>query len=333
MVTSRDVARLAGVSQATVSRVLHDNPKVDEERRRRVLEALAQTGYVANAHARAMRMNRTGIIGVVAGHITNPFYPELIDSLAAALTQKAQRMILWTSSDSSEPAAIDAVRGRAVDGLIFTTATSESQVLRAAIDARAPIVLVNRSLDGAPCDQVTSDNVSGGGMVADYFVRSGHSRVAVIGGDAIISTGQERRAGFMAKLRELGIDIPAAMAPMTDFSHAAGRAAALALLRSNNRPTAVFCVNDLLAFGVLDAVRESGLSVPADLWVVGYDDVEMARWEAFNLTTVRQPTNEMARLVVQMLLHRLREPGRPFAHRRFAAELIIRESTQATEAA
>jgi LacI family transcriptional regulator len=327
MVTSRDVARLAGVSQATVSRVLHNNPNVDEQRRRRVQEALASTGYVANAHARAMRTNRTGAIGVVTGHITNPFYPELIDSLAAALTQANQRMILWTSGNSGEPAAIDAIRSRAVDGVIFTTATSESAALRAAIDIRAPIVLVNRSIDRAPCDQVTSDNVNGARMVADYFVRGGHSRVAVVGGDAVISTGRDRRAGFLERLDELGVNVPDMMAPMTEFSHAAGYAAGTALLRSKARPTAIFCVNDLLAFGVLDAARERKLSVPGDLWVVGYDDVGMASWKAFDLTTVRQPTDQMARVVVEMLLRRIKEPGQPVEHRRFGTEMIIRGSS------
>jgi LacI family transcriptional regulator len=327
MVTSRDVARVAGVSQATVSRVLHNDPRVGVERRHRVLEALKSTGFVANTHARAMKTRRTGTIGVVAGGITNPFYPELIDSIAKALYVSNQQMVLWTSGESGEPAAVEAIRSGAVDGVIFTTATDESDALSAALTKGAPIVLVNRSIEGAPCDQVTSDNALGGRLVARHFLQGGHRRVAVVGGDSTISTGRERRAGFLAHLKEAGVSIAEGMTPEATFTHAAGREAGLSILQSPSRPTAIFCVNDLLAFGVLDAATEIGISVPSQLWVAGYDDVEMASWRAFDLTTIRQPTDEMARVVVGLLLRRLGESSVPIAHQRFGTELIVRGST------
>ena len=327
MVTSRDVARVAGVSQATVSRVLHDDPRVGADLRHRVVKALESTGFVANTHARAMKTHRTGTIGVVAGGITNPFYPELIDSIVKALHLANQRMVLWTSGDSGEPAAVEAIRSGAVDGVIFTTATDESDALGAALAKRAAIVLVNRSVEGASCDQVTSDNALGGRLVARHFLRHGHTMVAVLGGDEAISTGRERRAGFLAQLREEGVPIAEGMTPEATFTHEAGRAAGMSMLRSSSRPSAVFCVNDLLAFGVLDAAAELGIAVPSQLWVAGYDDVEMASWSVFNLTTIRQPTDEMATVAVGLLLRRLNDPDVLVEHRRFDTELIVRGST------
>jgi LacI family transcriptional regulator len=331
MVTSRDVARVAGVSQATVSRVLHNNPNVGEDIRLRVLKAFEDTGYVANTQARAMRTRRTGIIGVVTGQITNPFYPELIDALATSLNETGQRMILWTTGGSSEPGAVDAIRSGAVDGVIFTTATGESEALNEAIRRRAPLVLTNRSIAGAPCDQVTSDNVTGGGTIANYFLSYGHTNVAVVGGPETISTGRERQAGFVAALEEAGVRIPLRRTPAAaTFLHEAGMEIGMKLLRARDRPTAIFCVNDLLAFGVLDAARRLGIGVPDDLWVAGYDDVEMASWPSFDLTTVRQPTDAMAKVVVAMLLRRISSDAPlPFEHRRFVSELVVRSSTGA----
>jgi LacI family transcriptional regulator len=327
MVTSRDVAQLAGVSQATVSRVLHGNPNVDEGRRRRVLEALAATGYVVNASARAMRTSRTGTVGVVAGRITNPFYPELIDAIGRELTIAGTRMILWTAGGSSEPAAVDAIRGGAVDGVILTTATSESVSLKAAVDRHAPIVLVNRSIAGGSCDQVTSDNVAGGRLVADYFLKHGHTKIAMIGQNDASSTSRHRREGFVERLGEAGIQAHHGPKLMAEFSHAVGRRVGLELLSRKDRPTALFCADDQLAFGALDAARELKLSVPGDLWVVGYDDVEMAAWSSFDLTTVRQPIADMAQAAVSMLRRRITQPDRPTEHRCFDPKLIIRGSS------
>jgi LacI family transcriptional regulator len=330
MVTSRDVARLANVSQATVSRVLHNSPSVSEDIRLRVLSAFKETGYVANVHARAMRTRRTGIIGVVTGHIVSPFYfyPELIEAIGASLDAAGQRMILWTTGNSSEPVAVDTIQSGAVDGVIFTTATSESEALKAAITKGAPIVLTNRSIEGAPCDQVTTDNVSGGRLVARHFLEGGHTKLAVIGGQGVISTIRQRRAGFLAGAAEGDVKLPARWDPPTDYTYAAGREIGMELLSAKDRPTAIFCVNDLLAFGVLDAARRLRIAVPDELWVAGYDDVEIASWPAFDLTTVRQPTSAMAQVAVEMLLRRIgNNKAGPFEHRQFLSELVHRGST------
>ena len=218
--TSRDIARIAGVSQSTVSRVLQNRGNVEESTRQRVLKALEDTGYVPNLQARAMRMRRSGLVGVVTGRITNPFYPELLDGLARALAAADLRMALWTSDEpASSTVAVQAIQGGAVDGLIFTTATPYDPALRQAVSQRLPIVLVNRSISGLHCDQVTSDNVGGGRLVAEYFLAHGHADVAVVGGNDLISTGRETPAGVRRRLRRARDRDPCATVSPSATSH------------------------------------------------------------------------------------------------------------------
>jgi LacI family transcriptional regulator len=326
--TSRDVARIAGVSQTTVSRVLQNRGNVEESTRQRVLKALQDTGYVPNLQARAMRMRRSGLVGVVTGRITNPFYPELLDGLAQALAAVDLRMALWASDEpASSAVAVQAIQGGAADGLIFTTATPHDPALTHAVSQRLPIVLVNRSISGLQCDQVTSDNVGGGRLVAEYFLAHGHTDVAVVGGNDLISTGQERRQGFVAAFAERGIQIPQDRQPECDFTHDAARSVGLELLGGERPPTAVFCVNDLIAFGVQDAAHRLGRAMPDELWVAGYDDIPMASWDRIDLTSVRQPIRSLAKVAVETLVKRIQEPDGPYEHRRFTAELAVRGST------
>ncbi len=326
--TSRDIARIAGVSQTTVSRVLQNRGNVQESTRQRVLKALQDTGYVPNLQARAMRMRRSGLVGVVTGRITNPFYPELLDGLAQALAAVDLRMALWASDEpASSTVAVQAIQGGAVDGLIFTAATPNDPALKQAVSQRLPIVLVNRSISGLHCDQVTSDNVGGGRLVAEYFLAHGHTDVAVVGGNDLISTGRERRKGFVGAFAEHGIEIPAHRQPECDFTHDAARFAGLELLGGESPPTAVFCVNDLVAFGLQDAAHRLGIAMPDGLWVAGYDDIPMASWDRIDLTSVRQPIESLARVAVETVVKRIKNPDEPYEHRRFGAELAVRGST------
>jgi LacI family transcriptional regulator len=326
--TSRDIARIAGVSQTTVSRVLQNRGYVEAGTRQRVLQALEDTGYVPNLRARAMRMRRSGLVGVVTGRITNPFYPELLDGLAQAISAADLRMALWASDeDASSTVAVQAIQGGAVDGLIFTTATADDPALKQAVTQRLPIVLVNRSIPELACDQITSDNLGGGRLVAEYFFAHGHTDVAVVGGNDLISTGRERRQGFVEALAEHGIEIPTRWMPECDFTHDAAQAVGLELLRGDAPPSAVFCVNDLVAFGVQDAAYQLGIAMPDDLWVAGYDDIPMASWPRIDLTSVRQPIQSLATIAVETLLERIKSPDEPFEHRRFGADLAVRGST------
>ncbi len=327
MVTSRDVARIAGVSQATVSRVLSNSPQVSPATRARVMAALSETNYTPNAMARAMRTRRTGTIGVVVARVTNPFYPELIQVLSHHLGTLGLRMLLWDSEGPGEVSAVEAIRQGLVDGVIFTTAVAESAALHEAMRRELPMVLVNRSVEGLPCDQVTSENAEAGRRVADYLVRAGHTRLGLIAGPIVASTATERARGFVEGLTEHRIALPGKRVCVGDFTHEHGHESIRRLRALQEPPTAVFCANDLIAFGALDGARSMKLEVPDELWVVGHDDIQMASWEAFDLTTVRQPVSDMVWTALHMLLERIDAPSKEPEHRRFPSRLVCRGST------
>lgn len=332
MVTSHDVARVAGVSQSTVSRVLAGKPNVRPATRERVRAALVQTGYSRNALARAMRTNRTDTIGVVIASITNPFYLQIVHQLGQQLSALGLRMTLWDSEGPGEHSAVAAIREGLVDGVVFTTATSDSTALHEAIAVKAPVVLVNRTVADLACDQVTNENHESGRMVADHLLQAGHTSIGLIAGPSAASTSREREAGFRGRLADHRVALPPGLTHRGGFDHDTGY---LAMHRwfgpepHGPRPTAIFCVNDLIAFGALDAARALDVSIPHDLWVVGHDDIEMSAWEAYDLTTVRQHVNDMVATALDLLTARLRDPHRQPEFHRFPCDLVIRRSTDA----
>lgn len=320
------------MSQTTVSRVLAGHPNVSDDTRARVLAVLAETGYAPNLAARTMRTGTTGTVGVVIGRVTNPFYPMLVEQLHRLISDARRTMSVWISdgdaADSGEQAALHAVRERAVDGVIYTTVTAESRSLEAALAQRAPILLLNRTIEGLPCDSVTTDGRAGAAAAVAHLVALGHERLGLVSGPNTVSTARDREAGFAAAVRAAGLEATADLRIRGDFTHAAGADGLDRLLAAaSGPPTAVFCVNDVIAFGVLDRARDLGLAVPGDLSVVGYDDTEMAAWPAFGLTTVRQPVAEMAAAGLQRLLARIADPSLAPLHLRLEATLVARSST------
>lgn len=326
MPTSRDVARLAGVSQATVSRTLSSPASVASDTRVKVMAAAASLGYTPHSGARAMKTRRTNTVGVVVADLSNPFYTELLGELVEALERADQKAVIWNSASSNHTAALEAISTTAIDGVIFTTATSSSVELAAAVDRRSPVVLVNREVDGLDCDRIVSDNYAGAAAVADFFVANGRTDVAFIGGLSDAKTAQDRSRGFIDRMAALGHPVPEHLVVDAGFSHDAAARVADKLLGRLPRPSAIFCANDFMAFGALDARVRRALS-PDRCWVVGYDDVAMASWETLELTTVRQPIREMAAIGVAMLMDRIQDPTLPPRRRSFHPTLLVRGST------
>ncbi len=330
MATSRDVARVAGVSQATVSRVLSGEGAVRPATREKVLAAVEAVGYSLNAAARSMRTGRSNTVGVVVADLENPFYPQLLAALTARFDERGLRTAVWVSGGERNDAALQAIRQGTVDGVVFTTATERSRELRDALDRHSPLVLVNRTVDGVAADQVVSDNVRGAALVADYFIAHGR-RAGFIGGTEDASTSVERLAGFRARLAAVGAELGSGQIAHGAYTRDSGYASMRALLTSEGRtPDAVFCSNDVLAFGAIDGARSMGLRVPEDVWVVGYDDVDMSRWGAFDLTTVRQDTGALAEQAARLLVARIGDRARVEERIVLEPSLIVRGSTAGT---
>jgi LacI family transcriptional regulator len=330
-VTSKDIARRLKISQTTVSRALRGEPRVAAGTTARVLEAARQMNYTPNVAARSLSTRRTGTVGVVVSDITNPFYPELLEIVHNELALAGYRTILLNErTDASvEQHVGDLVKGAAVDGLVYVSATLGT-ALPGGGARDIPAVLVNRYIDSAHVDSVVSDNRRGGRLVAEAMVELGHRRIAIITGPENTTTSRDRERGFREQLEASGAPLDETLRRVGQFSHHSGYQWCLDLLAAEARPTAVFAANDVIAFGALDAARRVGIKVPAELSIVGFDDIDMAGWEGFSLTTVRQPLAEMGRAAAKLLIDRISsDGGTPPRSRVFPVGLIRRDTLAA----
>jgi len=282
---------------------------------------------VVNASARTMRSGRTGVIGVVVTQVTSPFHVHLLDALSGAIHAANYRMILWDGMRDGEIAAVTALREKAVDSVIFTTASTASDALRDAVGRELPVVLVDRLLPGLRCDGVTSDNLASARNVARYFLEAGRTAIAMIGGPPGSSTADERQQGFKSGLTSPAKRKPTLIATADDWVYEEGARAFHEILDHGRVPDAIFCASDVLACGAMDAARAQGLRIPEDLWIAGYDDISVSAWDSYDLTTVRQPLGRMAEQAVRLAVDRLDNPERAPKRSRLASQLVIRGST------
>ena len=330
--TSKDLARLAGVSQSTVSRVLSNSPRVNAATRARVLKVLRETNYTPNAVARAMKTGRTDAIGVIMSRITSPFHSAMLDLIGRRLCELGLQMILWNVEHDPTEATSQILQQRLVDGFIFTSATFDSQLHRAALASGTPTVLLHRGIDDLSCDQALGDNWQGAWKLGRYFGNAGHTNIGLVTSPLTVSTARDREQGFRAALEEIGISIPKRNVVVGGFTHQDGHTAARVLLSRPNPPTAIFAITDVLAFGVLDGARSLGVKVPDDVWVAGFDNTDMASWEAFDLTTVDQPVRAIVDTGIDLLRRRIDDPDAEPVVRKLPCELVIRGSTAHTPA-
>ncbi|MBB4660920.1 LacI family DNA-binding transcriptional regulator [Conexibacter arvalis] len=332
-VTSRDIAREVGLSQTTVSRALRGDPRVAPDTLARVRAAAERLAYVPDAAARWLTTGRTLTVGVVVADITNPFYPEIVEVLHAELGREGYATVLLNDPRADDLARH--LRGRSVDGLIVVSATLDDGLAARLPRLGVPLVLLNRDLDEIAADRVLSDNVAGGALVVDHLLELGHRRIGLIAGPPNTSTARDREQGMRAALAARGLPLAPELRRAGSFSHHSGYQGCVELLRLPEPPTAVVCASDVVAFGALDAAKRLGVEVPRRLSIVGYDDIAMAGWEAFALTTIRQPLAQMAKRSVRLLLERLRPaggsppPAAPPRREVFPPHLVKRETTAA----
>jgi len=302
-VTSHEVAQGAGVSQSTVSRVFSGDQRLTAATRERVLEVARGLGYKPNAIARSLITRRTQIIGLVASYMTNPFFPTVLQAFTQRLHELGWRVLLFTAGTSEDvDELLPEVLAYQVDGLIIVTASLSSQMTREALGRGIPVVLFNRYAPGSGASAVSCANYEGGRLVADALLDAGHKRLAYITGREDTSTNVDRQQGFLERLSERGASC---RVETGNFTYQGGFEAALRLLGCEDRPDAIFCANDITALGALDAARKLGIQVPDQLSVIGFDDIPMAQWAAYDLTTVRQPVEAMIEASVELLLERV----------------------------
>ncbi len=306
-----------------VSRVFSGTGSVAPAMRRKILEVARGLGYMPNAFARGLSQQKSGIVGVLMGQIDNHFYPQVLELLAAEL-QKTRRQIMFFTvvGDDLESVLYQALQYR-VEAVVATSVTLTSRLKQVFSGADIPVILFNRSLPGDSVYSVVCDNVAGGRAVAEALLRAGHHSFAFIGGDTDSSTNDQRRSGFVMALAEAGTGLRLSLEG--SYSYAWGREAATQLLASPVTIDACFCASDLIAFGALDAFRAAGLEVPTSVSVVGFDDVPAASWEAYSLSSVRQPVQEMVGATLELLDNEVE--GKPTA-KMFLPSFVQRRSSR-----
>lgn len=306
--TRNDVARLAGVSTATVSYVVKGGPKpVASATRRRVLDAIAALGYEPNLVARSLRERRTRAFGLIIPGTSGVFFAEMADLIEVASFADGYILIIGNAriSEATELAYARTLVERQVDGVIFYAPEPGLAAPRYVLDHGIPVVLIDREMNGPRVRSVIVDNFAGGVLVAEHLMALGHRVLGCIGGSLSGEPGPRgglrRVDGFLATLRRSGIDVAQGLIRGGDYSLRSGYDVTRDLLLQTPRPTAIFCCNDLMAVGALRAVKETGLVVPDDVAIVGFDDIPIAAFADPPLTTVEQPREKIARLAVSLL--------------------------------
>lgn len=318
---------MAGVSQSTVSRCFKADAAISAETRERVLRLAAQLGYTRNALARSLITQRSEMVSVIATEFTLHNNPELIYALGDALRMAGIGLILqMIENDSSIAAVLKQTLEYPLDGLICCAEMGEDDLNRFSAHG-LPIVFFNRAVAATRVDYLSLDHADASRRLAVAFYQAGHRDIVCISGPENAPVSRLRVSAFLEALAGMGVS--AVVAQTADFSYSGGRAAFRALARERRKPEAVFCANDQLALGVMDACRfDLGWKVPADISITGFDDIEEASRPSYDLTTVRQPIVKMAAQAVDLLMSRIAKPTAPARRLLVPGEIMHRGSAR-----
>jgi LacI family transcriptional regulator len=310
-ITIKDIARVACVSSMTVSRALNSKGRIDPETRERVLAIARDLQYQPNFIARSLVMKRTRTLGLVITTIVNPFYPELAQGIESTAQELGYSIILCcTHSDPArEKQYTEMLRGKGVDGIIFTSAHVNDPTMVELAEEGFPFVLVNRRtyhpLVRERVDYVGVDNVRGGFLAVEHLIRLGHTRIGVIGGSRDSSAGLERLEGGRRAFEAYDLQSRPEWFREGDFLRGSGYEGGRDLLGMADPPTALFAANDYMAFGAYEAVVEAGRKIPEEIALVGFNDIEFSAMKGVELTTIGQKKFDLGGQAVRMLVTRI----------------------------
>jgi LacI family repressor for deo operon, udp, cdd, tsx, nupC, and nupG len=323
--TVKEIAAIAKVSVATVSRALQRPEVVSEETRQRIHEVVKRLGYTPNALARNLRTARTRLIIALLPDIANPFFSEVIRGIEQVAHENGYSVLLGETQSSlvREQAYADMIAARQADGII----TMSHRVPAIPMDGRLPVVNACEYIKDNKISSVYIDNVAAAGAAINYLTTLGHRDIAFIAGPPSSPISVDREQGYRLALQRANISADAALTAIGDFSIEAGERAIELFLSQGQSFSAVFCSNDEMAIGAMRALISHGLRVPEDVSVVGFDDIRFARYTSPSLTTVAQPKNALGREAMTMLIELLNDPEVPARKRVLTADLVVRGST------
>jgi LacI family transcriptional regulator len=331
-ITLEVIARTLGVSTATVSLALRNNPVVAEVTKKRVQKVARELGYIYNRSAAALRTQKSNTLAVAFHDIRNPYFAEMLASLVETVANSGKSILLGSCGDDLDRQAsvLETLKEHRPDGVIVCpVAGSNGDSLNHILAAGIPVVQVVRQVEGLDADYVGADDRSGMRQAVDHLVALGHARIGFLGADETTSTGFERLAAYRDGMRAHGLSLDDAFVIDGPHLRDTGSAAIDRLMEHNDRPSAVICASDTVAFGAFHAARRHGLSLPGDLSIVGFDDVDAAAHMHPGLTTVRTHHTAIAREAFGVMSKRIEDPETDRMVRTIAPELMVRGTTSA----
>lgn len=329
MATIKDVAAIAGISYTTVSHVLNRTRPVSDEVRKKVEAAIAQLDYVPSAVARSLKAKSTATIGLLIPNGINPYFAELARGIEDHCERNGFCVILCNSDDNLEKQRnyLRVLLEKRVDGLIVSSVGGDDSLVHSLLAVRTPMVIVDRDLEHVAADLVRIDHELGAYLATSHLLQLGHKHIACICGPAETSVARMRLAGYHRAMREASVEVLPHWVVESDFTGPSGYRAARELLEQD-RPTAIFAANDMVGIGVLRAAAELNVRVPAELSVIGFDDIQMSQYMYPALTTVGQSILQLGERAAEVLLRRISaRPDTPVEQFIVAPSIVLREST------
>jgi DNA-binding LacI/PurR family transcriptional regulator len=328
-VTIKDIAKVAGVSHTTVSRALKGHYSIGAETTARIRKLAKEMGYIPSAVAQSLLSQRTQTIGMVITTTADPFSAQIVGGVEQIAQTAGYSVFLSSSHNNSEQemAVVETFQRRRVDAIIVTSSRAGSLYSSRLDQIQIPIVLINNQEEGDYLYSVAVDDVHAAQLAVEHLIALGHCRIAYVGAPNRPKSNRRRLAGYRAALEQAGLtpDPALILSPVADNDLERGQSA-LTLLGAA-KATSVFCYNDVTAIGLLTACRENGITVPQELSVIGFDDIEPALYVTPPLTTIRQPRLKLGQLAMTMVLNLLE--GKEVQDQLLTCELIVRESTSA----
>jgi LacI family transcriptional regulator len=325
----KQVAERAGVSISTVSHVINNTRVVSDDVRRRVLGIIDEMRYIPSAVARSLKNDKTHTIGVLVPNSSNPYFAELIRWIEDAAFELGYNIILCNAHGAAQKqgAYLRLLIEKRIDGLVLIASGADDEQGLLLRHEAVPIVQLERALPGLDADLILAGEEEGGYAATRHLIELGHREIACVSGPADLPRTRERVGGFLRAMAEAKLRVTPERIVHEEFTSAGGHAAFTRLLGRPQRPTAVFVTSDLMALGGLCAAGAAGVRVPAQLSVVGYDDIAGAGYALPPLTTVAPPKRDMARLAIELLIDRIRGEHIPLRSAALASTLVVRAST------
>ena len=330
----KDVAKKAGVSTATVSRVLGGFPGVRDKTRKNVLKSVAELNYEINAVARSLRQKKTNSIGIIVGNVLSQFYSVIAKSVEETANKFGYHAILCNGDENpqKELEYLKVLNSNRVDGIILTPTGKNSEYVQNLIDSRTKVVLLDRLIEGVDCDAVLVDNTTGAYKAVKHLIDQGYKKIGIVNGYLDRTTGAERLEGYLKAIEEAGISKDDNFIKIGNFKKESGKKLTEELLRQPDKPEAIFTTNIDMSMGAIIAIKKMGFNIPDDIGIVCFDDSDWAKILKPSITVVRQPVYQMGAMAAGLLIKKIESKRKNLKKIPLIAtlktELIIRESTK-----